>query len=97
MVLRKPELAGKMVAWSVKLLEFYIQYKPHGPMKTQFMADFLTEFTRNNTTTSYLWILYVDNASNIKGNGIWIILEGPNNITLEQSLKLSFKSSNNQA
>ena len=40
-VLRKPELVGKMIAWSVELLEFDIQYKLDGPMKRQFMVDFL--------------------------------------------------------
>jgi len=52
-------------------------------MKTQFMADFLTEFTGNDTTTPDWWILYVNDASNIKESGAGIILEGLNNITLE--------------
>ena len=47
----KPELAGRMVAWSVELLEFDIQYKPPDPIKTQFMAYFLAEFARNDKTT----------------------------------------------
>jgi len=33
-VLRKPELAGRLVTWFVELLEFDIQYEPHSPMKT---------------------------------------------------------------
>ena len=66
-------------------------------MKTQFMANFLVEFARNNTTTPDWWTLYVDDASNKKGNGAGIILEGPDNITLEQALKLNFRASNNQA
>jgi len=32
-VMRKLELAERMVAWSVELLEFDIQYEPYGPMK----------------------------------------------------------------
>ena len=40
-VLQKPKLARRMVAWYMELLEFNLQYKPRGPMKTQFMADFL--------------------------------------------------------
>jgi len=36
-----------MVTWLVELLEFDLQYKPCGPMKTQFMANFLAEFSRN--------------------------------------------------
>ena len=33
----------------------------------------------------------------MKGSGEDIILEGPDNVTLEQALKLNFKASNNQA
>jgi len=84
-----------MVVWSVKLLEFDIQYEPHSPMKTQFMANFLAEFVGNDITTPDWWTLYVDGASNIKGSKVGIILEGPDNITLEQVLKLNFRASNN--
>ncbi|KAG4907126.1 Hypothetical protein glysoja_046901 [Glycine soja] len=86
-----------MVVWFIKLLEFDIQYEPHGPMKTQFMANFLKEFVGNEITTPNWWTLYVDDASNIKGNRARIILEGPDNITLKQALKLNFRASNNQA
>ena len=61
------------------------------------MADFLAEFSGNNTTTPDWWILYVDSASNVKGSGIGIILKSPDIITLEQALKLNFRASNNQA
>ena len=40
---------------------------------------------------------YVDDASNVKGSRARIIHEGPDNITLEQALKLNFRASNNQA
>ena len=33
----------------------------------------------------------------MKGSEVGIILEGPENVTLEQALKLNFKASNNQA
>jgi len=39
----------------------------------------------------------MDGASNVKGSGANIILEGPDNTTLEQVFKLNFKASNNQA
>jgi len=42
------------------------------------------------------WILSVDGASNLKGSGAGVILEGPDGILIEQSLRFSFKASNNQ-
>jgi len=66
-------------------------------MQTQFMVDFLVEFAGNDQTTPNWWSLYVNDTSNENGSGTWIILEGPNNATLEQALKPNFKASNNQA
>ena len=60
------------------------------------MVDFLVEFTGNDTTTSDWWNLYIYSASNVKGSKVWIILEVPNNITLEQAHKPKFRASNNQ-
>jgi len=42
-VLQKPELAGRMTAWAVELLEFGLHYKSRGQMKAQFLAEFFTE------------------------------------------------------
>jgi len=39
----------------------------------------------------------VDGASNLKGSGARIILEGPNGVLLEQALQISFKANKNQA
>ena len=33
MVLQKPDVAGRMVRWTVELSEFDIQYEPRGPIK----------------------------------------------------------------
>lgn len=42
------------------------------------------------------WTLLVDDASNLKGSGIGIVLEGVDNLLIEHSLKFEFKSSNNR-
>jgi len=43
------------------------------------------------------WTLHVDGSSNDKSCRARVVLEGPGNILLEQSLKLVSKTSNNQA
>lgn len=43
------------------------------------------------------WILSVDGSSNIKGSGAGIVLEGPGELILEQSLCFRFQNNNNQA
>jgi len=41
--------------------------------------------------------LSVDSSSNQQGSRAGVILEGPNGLLIEQSLKFAFKASNNQA
>nr|KYP35891.1 Retrovirus-related Pol polyprotein from transposon 297 family [Cajanus cajan] len=96
-ILRKPELARRMIAWSVELSEFGIQYESRGALKAQCLADFVAELMSTSVEAPQGWTLHVDGSSNSKGGGAGIILEGPNQVTLEQSLKFSFKVTNNQA
>jgi ribonuclease HI len=51
----------------------------------------------SNPVPEATWILWVDGASNVNGGGAGIILEGPDELTVEQFLKFKFKASNNQA
>ncbi|XP_020225224.1 uncharacterized protein LOC109807108 [Cajanus cajan] len=96
-ILRKSELARRMIAWSVELSEFGIKYESHGPLKAQYLADFVAELTPTSAEKQQVWTLHVDGSSNSKGGGASIILEGPNKVTIEQSLKFGFKVTNNQA
>ncbi|RDX91197.1 Retrovirus-related Pol polyprotein from transposon 17.6, partial [Mucuna pruriens] len=96
-VLRKPDLAGRMVAWSVQLSEFNITFEKRGPIKAQALADFITKLTIEQEQIEGEWYLLVDGSSNQTGSGAGVILEGPNGVLVEQSLHFNFKASNNQA
>ncbi|XP_045791855.1 uncharacterized protein LOC123886594 [Trifolium pratense] len=97
-VLRKLDLAGRMVAWSVELSEFDITFSPRGAIKSQRLADFVLEMSTPPTTEkAATWTLSVDGASNVRGSGAGVVLEGPDGVMIEQSLRFAFKASNNQA
>nr|KYP42541.1 Retrovirus-related Pol polyprotein from transposon 297 family [Cajanus cajan] len=96
-VLRKPELAGRMMAWPIELSEFDISFEPRGPIKSQYLVDFVNELQPVGHFERNQWVLRVDGSSNSQGSGAGIILEGPTGLTLEQSLRFTFKASNNQA
>ncbi|RDY05633.1 hypothetical protein CR513_10508, partial [Mucuna pruriens] len=70
-----------------------------GSRKAQALADFITELTLISTPTTKKreWYLSVDGSSNQIGNGVGVILEGPEGVLIEQSLHFEFKASNNQA
>lgn len=96
-VLQKPDLARRMVGWSVELSEFRLQYEPRGAMKAQVLSDFVVELTHPAEEQVHrTWYLSVDGASNLAGSGAGIVLEGPEGILIEQSLRFEFKASNNQ-
>jgi len=107
-VLKKLDMTGRMVKWAMELAEYDVSYEPRGPIKAQALADFVAELTLPPSTNEVVklgptnetpakWLLSVDGASNQRGSGAGIVLEGPGGILIEQSLKFSFKASNNQA
>lgn len=59
-------------------------------MKAQCLSDFVAELSPEPSVDSVWWTLYVDGASNVKGNGARIILEGPGDLVLKQSLRFDF-------
>jgi len=86
-----------MIGWSVELSEYWIKYEPRGPIKAQVLADFITEMENEPMVDHPSWVLYVDGSSNAKGVRAGVVLEGPGDLLVEQSLRFGFKTSNNQA
>ncbi|XP_027351204.1 uncharacterized protein LOC113862312 [Abrus precatorius] len=96
-ILRKLELAGRLVAWTIELSQFDIHFENRRPLKAQVLANFVNEFTVQRHTTLDMWNLHVDGSSNRLGSRAGVIIEGPNVFTIEQSIQFGFKASNNQA
>ncbi|XP_027362525.1 uncharacterized protein LOC113870124 [Abrus precatorius] len=96
-ILRKPKLAGRLVAWTIELSQFDIHFENRHPLKAQVLADFVNEFTAQKQPMSDMWNLHIDGSSNRLSSGAGVILEGPNTVTIEQFIRFGFKASNNQA
>ncbi|XP_057746752.1 uncharacterized protein LOC130966021 [Arachis stenosperma] len=97
-VLQKPDLAGRMMTWSIELSQYDIWYEPRQAIKAQAMADFLVEVTGDpGKDMGTRWKLHVDGASNQTFGGAGIILESPIGVIYEQSIRFEFPISNNQA
>jgi hypothetical protein len=87
-VMKKPDLAGRMVAWSVELSEFDITFSQRGAIKSQILADFLLELTAPpEEGKEQPWTLSVDGASNVRGSRAGVVLEGPDGVLIEQPLR----------
>jgi len=64
------------------------------------LVDFLVELSdpiSDRQSGEWSWILSMDGASNLKGSGAGVVLEGPEGVLIDQSLRFAFKASNNQA
>ena len=44
-ILQKIDLAGRILQWAVELSEFDLQYEVQTAIKSQYLADFIAEFT----------------------------------------------------
>ncbi|XP_016173632.1 uncharacterized protein LOC107616151 [Arachis ipaensis] len=95
-VLSKPDLAGRLTKWFIKLSEFDITYQSIGSSKAQALADFISEFT-SDVQEAEPWELYMDGASNDNGCGAGILLKDNAGVYAEQSIKFLFQVTNNQA
>jgi len=79
-VLKKPDVAGRMVKWAVELSEFDIKYEPREPIKGQIFADFVVELssgTAQNANDDFRWVLSVDGSSNQLGSGAGLFWRDP--------------------
>ncbi|RDX98168.1 Retrovirus-related Pol polyprotein from transposon 17.6, partial [Mucuna pruriens] len=87
-VLRKSDLARRMVGWNVQLFEFDISFEKRGHIKAQALTDFITELTPIGHPSN--------EASNQAKSRASVILEGLEGVLIEESLRFEFKASNNQ-
>lgn len=44
-ILHKPEILGRLAKWVVEISEFDIEYKPMTAIKSQFLAEFVADFS----------------------------------------------------
>ena len=49
-ILHKPETSRRLIKWAIELSEFDIRYKPRTVVKEQIFADFIMEFTLEEST-----------------------------------------------
>jgi len=89
-------MTGRLVKWAIELREYEITFEPRGPIKAQVLLDFVVKLTLPSTNDdeelgpkdiiTMKWLLSVD----------VVVLERLGGILVEQSMKFSFKTSNNQ-
>ncbi|XP_076919587.1 uncharacterized protein LOC143580460 [Bidens hawaiensis] len=109
-VLSKPELSRRLAKWAIELREHAIEYMPRPPIKGQVLADFVKEVPQNKEEEclveqqipipperDQVWSLFMDGASSNEGSGAGLRLVNPEGHEFTYTIKLDFKSTNNEA
>ncbi|KAF8109782.1 hypothetical protein N665_0091s0011 [Sinapis alba] len=100
-ILQNANQSGRLSKWVIELSEYDISYKSRPTIKAQVLADFIVEIPPDQAAEVDIpfksWILHVDGASSNKGLGIGVHLQSPTRELIEQSFRLGFTASTNQA
>ncbi|KAF8106175.1 hypothetical protein N665_0146s0021 [Sinapis alba] len=100
-ILQNANQPGILSKWAIELCEYDISYKSSPTIKAQVLADFIIEIPPDQAAELDIpvksWILHVDGASSNKGSRICVHLQSPTRELIEQSFRLGFSTSNNEA
>jgi ribonuclease HI len=87
--------------WLVELGEFKIEFCPRQAIKSQILADFVSEWTEIQMPPPKEqpehWIMYFNGALNLEGAGAGVLLISPQGEQLKYVLQIHYKASNNSA
>jgi hypothetical protein len=93
--------SSRIVKWSVELGEFEIEFCPRQAIKSQILADFVSEWTEiqmpspKERTEHWImywtehWIMYFDGALNLEGAGTGVLLISPRGISSSTSFRFT--------
>jgi hypothetical protein len=92
---------GRNVKWSVELGEFDLEFYPWQTIKSQILADFVSEWTETQqpplAEKPEHWKIYFDGSLNLKGTGAIVLFILPQGYHLKYVLQIHYKASNNGA
>ncbi|XP_074291076.1 uncharacterized protein LOC141617838 [Silene latifolia] len=107
--MRKPELSGRMSKWFMHLSGYDIRYDPRMAVKSQALADFVSDFspaiqnladkeilTLKGNKEIEVWQMHIDGAYNQRGEGVGLILRSPHGDLIAQAVRCEFNATNNE-
>jgi ribonuclease HI len=100
-ILRSRDTVGRIVKWSVELGEFDLEFCPRQAIKSQILADFVSEWTETQQPPPAEklehWKMYFDGFLNLEGAGAGVLFILPQGDHLKYILQIHYKASNNGA
>jgi ribonuclease HI len=100
-IIRNPDAAGRIAKWSVELMGEALAYAPRKAIKSQILADFVTEWTDTQLPPPQIqaecWTLYFDGSVMKTGAGAGLLFVSPLGEHMRYAVRLHFPASNNMA
>jgi hypothetical protein len=100
-IIRNPDAAGRIAEWSMELMGETLAYAPHKAIKSQILADFVTEWTDTQLPPLQIqaecWTLYFDGSVMKTGVGAGLLFISPLGEHMWYTVRLHFPASNNMA
>ena len=98
--MNKPQAAGRMVQWAIKLSQFDIEYHPRTAIKAQALADFIVEFTftdkENSNHEAERWTIQTDGSSAQRRDGVRVVITTPDGEMLKYGVQMKFPTTKNE-
>jgi hypothetical protein len=100
-IIKNPDAAGRIAKWSVELMGETLAYGSRKAIKSQILADFVTEWTDTQLPLSQIpsecWTLYFDGLVMKTGAGVGLLFISPLREHMRYAVRLHFPTSNNMA
>ena len=99
--MNKLKAAVRLIQWAIELNEFDVRYQPRNAIKAQVLADFIAEFSPNQSELNEVdevqnWVINVDGSSTLYAGGIRVILKSPEEDRLKYTACLQYQTTNNE-
>jgi hypothetical protein len=103
-MLQQPILSGRIKKWAYALIEYNLAYEPLKSIKGQVVADFIIGHSIDqngdescNLVSIHPWKLFFNGLACREGQCVGVVLISPRGAIFEQSVRLEYLCTNNQA
>jgi hypothetical protein len=80
-VIQSQDAIGRIVKWALELMGEGITYAPQNAIKSQALANFVTEWTEVQMSSAPIdleyWTVYFDRSLMKKGDGVGLVFVSP--------------------
>ena len=100
-VVQSQDAMGRTAKWVLELMDQGITYASRTTIKSQVLANFITEWTKVQMPPAVIdqeyWTMYFDGSLMKKGTGMGLVFISPLGVCMRYMVHLHFPSSNNVA